>query len=41
MYRSIFDRKQVNNPLDNKGIGRPQRRGTNVFYVVLRYCSSF
>jgi len=36
MYRSIFDRKQVNNPLDNKGVGRPQRRGTNVFYVVLR-----
>ncbi|TVY75614.1 putative PH domain-containing protein [Lachnellula suecica] len=37
MYRSIFDRKQTNSPLDNKGAGRPQRRGGNVFYVVLRH----
>lgn len=37
MYRSIFDRKQNNSPLDNKGAGRPQRKGGNVFYVVLRY----
>jgi hypothetical protein len=37
MYRSIFDRKQNNGPLDNKGGGRPQKRGGNVFYVVLRY----
>ncbi|TVY19542.1 putative PH domain-containing protein [Lachnellula arida] len=37
MYRSIFDRKQNNSPLDNKGAGRPQRRGGNVFYVVLRH----
>lgn len=32
MYRSIFDRKPVNSPIDNK----PQKRGNNVFYVVLR-----
>jgi hypothetical protein len=37
MYRSIFDRKQNNSPLDNKGVGRPQKRASNVFYVVLRY----
>lgn len=37
MYRSIFDRKQSSSPLDNKGVGRPQRKGGNVFYVVLRY----
>jgi hypothetical protein len=36
MYRSIFDRKQTASPLDNKGVGKPQRSG-NVFYVVLRY----
>lgn len=35
MYRSIFDRKQTASPLDNKGVGKPQRSG-NVFYVVLR-----
>lgn len=37
MYRSIFDRKQVVSPLDNKGMGKPQNKGGNVFYVVLRY----
>lgn len=37
MYRSIFDRKPNNSPLDNKGVGKPQKRGGNVFYVVLRY----
>ncbi|RDW63862.1 hypothetical protein BP5796_10364 [Coleophoma crateriformis] len=37
MYRSIFERKQVAGPLDNKGVGRPQRKGGNVFYVVLRH----
>ncbi len=38
MYRSIFERKPSNNPLDNKGVGKQQqRRGGNVFYVVLRY----
>ena len=37
MYRSIFDRKQNTSPLDNKGAGKPQKRGGNVFYVVLRY----
>lgn len=38
MYRSIFDRKQAQGPLDNKSGGsqRPKRAG-NVFYVVLRY----
>lgn len=38
MYRSIFDRKPVASPLDNKGgVGKPQKKGGNVFYVVLRY----
>ncbi|EPE31912.1 hypothetical protein GLAREA_11994 [Glarea lozoyensis ATCC 20868] len=37
MYRSIFDRKQNNSPLDNKSAGRPQKKGGNVFYVVLRH----
>ena len=37
MYRSIFDRKPNNSPLDNKGVGKPQKKGGNVFYVVLRY----
>lgn len=37
IYRGIFDRKQGNNPLDNKNPGKPTRRGGNVFYVVLRY----
>lgn len=36
MYRSIFDRKQTASPLDNKGVGKPPRKGGNVFYVVLR-----
>jgi hypothetical protein len=34
MYRSLFDRKPVASPLDNKTA--PQKRGSNVFYVVLR-----
>jgi hypothetical protein len=37
MYRSIFDRKPSTSPLDNKGVGKPQKKGGNVFYVVLRY----
>ena len=36
MYKSIFERKPHSSPLDNKGAGKPQRRGGNVFYVVLR-----
>jgi hypothetical protein len=36
MYRSIFDRKQSSSPIDNKGPGKPQKKGGNVFYVVLR-----
>jgi DNA polymerase zeta len=36
MYRSIFDRKQGPNPLEQKGTGKSQRKGGNVFYVVLR-----
>ena len=40
MYRSVFDRKQGSSPIDNKGAGKPQKRGGNVFYVVLRYVSS-
>lgn len=38
MYRSIFDRNKSNGPLD-KGAGKPQRKGGNVFYVVLRYAN--
>lgn len=37
MYRSIFDRKQSPSPIDNKGITRPQKKGGNIFYVVLRH----
>lgn len=40
MYRSIFDRKPVNSPIESKGLGKPQKRGNNVFYVVLRYWSN-
>jgi len=36
MYKSIFERKPHASPLDNKGAGKQQRRGGNVFYVVLR-----
>jgi len=36
MYKSLFDRKPSPSPLDNKGAGKPQRKGGNVFYVVLR-----
>ncbi|KAK4232290.1 hypothetical protein QBC38DRAFT_91920 [Podospora fimiseda] len=38
MYRSIFDRKSVSGPLDNRNSGsqRPKNAG-NVFYVVLRH----
>lgn len=39
MYRSIFDRKPSTSPLDNKGVGKPQKKGGNVFYVVLRCIS--
>ena len=37
MYKSIFERKPHSSPLDNKGTGKPQRKGGNVFYVVLRW----
>ncbi|KAI0521108.1 hypothetical protein F5B22DRAFT_597675 [Xylaria bambusicola] len=38
MYRSIFDRKQNPNPLDeNKGASQRPKRAGNVFYVVLRH----
>ena len=36
MYRSIFDRKPVNGPIDKKGAGGSPKKGGNVFYVVLR-----
>lgn len=36
MYRSIFERKPSNSPIENKGNGKPPKRGNNVFYVVLR-----
>lgn len=37
MYRSLFERKTSNGPLDNKAAGKPQKKGGNVFYVVLRH----
>ncbi|TAQ85613.1 hypothetical protein B7494_g6069 [Chlorociboria aeruginascens] len=37
MYRSIFERKPTNSPLDTKGVGKAQKKGGNVFYVVLRH----
>ncbi|KAI0118166.1 hypothetical protein GGR51DRAFT_205317 [Nemania sp. FL0031] len=38
MYRSIFDRKQAPNPLDdNKSLSQRPKRAGNVFYVVLRH----
>ncbi|KAF7960539.1 hypothetical protein EAE96_000219 [Botrytis aclada] len=37
MYRSLFERKTNNGPLDNKTAGKPQKKGGNVFYVVLRH----
>ena len=40
MYRSIFDRKQAPNPLDdNKGVSQRPKKAGNVFYVVLRFVS--
>lgn len=36
MYRSIFERKPSNSPIENKGNGKLPKRGNNVFYVVLR-----
>lgn len=36
MYRSIFERKPSNSPIENKGNGKPPKKGNNVFYVVLR-----
>lgn len=36
MYRSIFERKPVGSPIENKGVGKPQKRGGNYFYIVLR-----
>ncbi|KAG9247396.1 hypothetical protein BJ878DRAFT_186138 [Calycina marina] len=37
MYKSIFDRKPNPSPLDNKGVGKAQRKGGNIFYVVIRH----
>lgn len=39
MYRSLFERKPVGSPIEKKGAGavQPQKRGGNVFYVVLRH----
>lgn len=36
MYRSIFDRKQVNGPVDNNSMSQRPRRAGNMFYIVLR-----
>jgi len=36
IYKSIFERKATPSPLDNKGVGTPQKKSGNVFYVVLR-----
>lgn len=38
MYRSIFERKPVPGPLDNRnGLSQRPKNAGNVFYVVLRY----
>ncbi|KAK4168594.1 hypothetical protein QBC43DRAFT_309203 [Cladorrhinum sp. PSN259] len=38
MYRSIFDRKSVSGPLDNRnGVSQRPKKAGNVFYVVLRH----
>ncbi|KAI0113835.1 hypothetical protein F4776DRAFT_639146 [Hypoxylon sp. NC0597] len=38
MYRSIFDRKQTPDPLDNnKSVSQRPKKAGNVFYVVLRH----
>ncbi|KAI1779002.1 hypothetical protein F4818DRAFT_236730 [Hypoxylon cercidicola] len=38
MYRSIFDRKQAPNPLDeHKSVSQRPKKAGNVFYVVLRH----
>lgn len=40
MYRSIFDRKQNQGPLDAKnGASQRPKKAGNVFYVVLRYAT--
>lgn len=36
MYRSIFERKPAASPIESKGVGKPQKRGGNYFYIVLR-----
>jgi hypothetical protein len=42
MYRSIFDRKQNQGPLDAKnGASQRPKKAGNVFYVVLRYATHF
>jgi hypothetical protein len=37
MYRSLFDRKQPSNPLDNQNNSQRPKKAGNVFYVVLRH----
>ncbi|KAI0995076.1 hypothetical protein K3495_g13105 [Podosphaera aphanis] len=37
MYRSIFDRKPSSSPLDKGNVGKPQKKGSNIFYIVLRH----
>ncbi len=39
MYRSIFERKPAASAIENKGVGKPQKRGGNYFYIVLRHAS--
>jgi hypothetical protein len=36
MYRSLFDRKQNNGPLDSQNTSHRPKKAGNVFYVVLR-----
>lgn len=41
MYKSIFERKPIPGPLDNRnGLSQRPKNAGNVFYVVLRYASS-
>jgi hypothetical protein len=37
MYRSIFDRKAANGPVDGSGMSQRPKKAGNVFYIVLRY----
>lgn len=37
MYRSIFDRKAANGPIENHSMSQRPKRAGNIFYIVLRH----